>query len=86
MQKLNIIFILMIISFISACQIGKEPSVIYKSEYVQVKVPVLQHLERPKRPKYTINDTALSYLLKLKQYTITLETIIDKTKTNKERE
>lgn len=85
MQKLNIIFILMIISFISACQIGKEP-VVYKSEYVQVKVPVLQHLERPKRPKYTINDTALSYLLKLKQYTITLETIIDKTKNNKERE
>lgn len=65
---------------------AKEPQIVYKTNYQEVKIPVVYELERPKRPKYTINDTALSYLLKLKQYTITLETIIDKTKTNKERE
>ena len=54
-----------------------KPQTIYVTEYQEVKVPVVYKIDRPKRPMYISNDTALSYLLKLKQYVITLETIID---------
>ena len=54
-----------------------KPQTVYRTEYQEVKVPVVYKIDRPKRPMYTSNDTAPSYLLKLKQYVITLETIID---------
>ena len=54
-----------------------KPQTIYITEYQEVKVPVVYKIDRPKRPMYTSNDTAPSYLLKLKQYVMTLETIID---------
>ena len=54
-----------------------KPQTIYITEYQEVKVPVVYKIDRPKRPMYTSNDTAPSYLLKLKQYVITLETTID---------
>ena len=61
---------------LSGCASNK-PEIIYKTVYQEVKVPVVYKIDRPKRPMYISNDTALSYLLKLKQYVITLETIID---------
>ena len=61
---------------LSGCASNK-PEIIYKTVYQEVKVPVVYKIDRPKRPMYTSNDTAPSYLLKLRQYTMTLETIID---------
>ena len=48
-----------------------------KPVYQGVKVPVVYKIDRPKRPLYTSSDNAPSYMLKLRQYIITLETIID---------
>lgn len=57
---------------LSGCASNK-PEIIYK----EVKVPVVYRIDRPKRPLYTSSDNAPSYMLKLRQYIITLETIID---------
>lgn len=55
-----------------------KPEVIYRTEYQEVKVPVVYKLQRPKRPVYLPTDTTPVYLLKLIEYTKLLETIIDK--------
>lgn len=68
------------ICFISCLMIGcsnVQPQVIYKTEYQEVKVPVMYDLTRPKRPKFTASDTAPAYLLKMRVYARTLEIIID---------
>lgn len=57
-----------------------EPKIVYKTEYQIVEVPVTYKLDRPDRPKYTSNDNAPSYLLKMIQYTNILEIIIDEHK------
>lgn len=54
-----------------------KPQVQHHIEYVEVKVPVVYALDRPDRPIYTDKDTAPTYLLKLIEYTNTLEIIID---------
>lgn len=54
-----------------------KPQVQHHIEYVEVKVPVVYKLDKPVRPKYTSKDTAPTYLLKLIEYTKTLEVIID---------
>ena len=61
--------------FLFGC--ASKPEVIYKTVYQEVKIPVVYKIDRPKRPIYTSKDTAPSYMLKLRQYVITLETIID---------
>ena len=61
---------------LSGCASNK-PEIIYKTVYQEVKVPVVYKIDRPKRPLYTSSDNAPSYILKLRQYIITLETIID---------
>lgn len=66
-----------LLSFLLFGCASTKPEVTYRTEYQEVKVPVVYKIDRPKRPMYTSNDTAPSYLLKLKQYVITLETIID---------
>ena len=74
-MKLISLFIMSIL--LVGCAAKSEPDIIYKTVYQEVKVPVVYKIDRPKRPMYTSNDTAPSYLLKLRQYTMTLETIID---------
>ena len=54
-----------------------KPQVQHHIEYVEVKVPVVYRLDKPDRPQYTSKDTAPSYLVKLLQYTKTLEIVID---------
>ena len=73
---MKIISILILSLFLFGCASVK-PEVIYKTVYQEVKIPIVYNIDRPKRPMYTSNDNTLSYLLKLKQYIITLETIID---------
>ena len=73
-MKLISIYILSL--FLVGCSFTK-PEVIYRTEYQQVNVPVVYKIDRPKRPLYTSSDNAPSYTLKLRQYIITLETIID---------
>lgn len=54
-----------------------KPEVIYKTEYKEVKVPVVYKIERPDRPIFKSTDTMPIYLLKVLEYTQTLELIID---------
>ena len=54
-----------------------KPQTIYITEYQEVKVPVVYKLQRPKRPVYLPTDTTPVYLLKLIEYTRSLEVIID---------
>ena len=55
----------------------KTPDTIYKTEYQEVKVPVVYKQQRPQRPAYLSGDTAPTYLLKILEYTTVLEVIID---------
>ena len=54
-----------------------KPEIIYKTEYKEVKVPVVYKIERPNRPIFKSTDTTPIYLLKVLEYTQTLELIID---------
>lgn len=54
-----------------------KPEIIYKTEYKEVKVPVVYKIERPERPIFKSTDTTPIYLLKVLEYTQTLELIID---------
>lgn len=54
-----------------------KPQTIYITEYQEVEVPVVYKLQRPKRPVYLSTDTTPVYLLKLIEYTRSLEVIID---------
>lgn len=54
-----------------------KPQIMYRTEYVTVEVPVVYKIDKPARPKYTSKDTAPTYLLKLMEYTKTLEVIIE---------
>ena len=55
-----------------------KPTILYKTEYKEVKVPVIVKIDRPERPKYLSTDTNPSYLLKVVTYTKKLEVLIDK--------
>ena len=48
-----------------------------QTEYIKINVPVKYKLDRPDRPKYEREDTPPVYVLKLINYTLTLENIID---------
>jgi hypothetical protein len=61
---------------ISLCGCSK-PNIQHHIEYVEVKVPVVYKLDKPLRPEYTSKDTIPTYLLKVLEYTKTLEVIID---------
>lgn len=74
MTFLKVINILLMVVVLSGCS---KPIVQHHIEYVEVKVPVVYRLDKPVRPQYTSKDTAPSYLVKLLQYTKTLEIIID---------
>ena len=65
---------------LSGCASNK-PEIIYKTVYQEVKVPVVYKIDRPKRPKFTTEDTSPSYLLKILEYVKSLEIIIDEHKT-----
>lgn len=54
-----------------------KPQTIYITEYQEVEVPVVYKLQRSKRPVYLSTDTTPVYLLKLIEYTRSLEVIID---------
>lgn len=54
-----------------------KPIILYKTEYKEVKVPVMVKINRPERPKYLSTDTNPSYLLKVLTYTKKLEVLID---------
>lgn len=54
-----------------------KPKIVTKVEYVEVKVPVVYHIDRPSRPRYLKTDTIPVYLNKLVRYTHKLEVIID---------
>ena len=54
-----------------------KPTILYKTEYKEIKVPVIVKIDRPERPKYLSTDTNPSYLLKVLTYTKKLEILID---------
>ena len=62
---------------LSGCASSK-PEIIYKTVYQEVKVPVVYKIDSPNCRVYISSDNAPSYMLKLRQYIITLESIIDK--------
>lgn len=43
---------------------------------VQVKVPVVVPINKPDRPVYSKNDTTITYMIKVIEYTKILETLI----------
>lgn len=43
---------------------------------VQVKVPVVVPINKPERPVYSKNDTTITYMIKVIEYTKILETLI----------
>lgn len=74
MTFLKVSNILLIAMLLCGCS---KPIVQHHIEYVEVKVPVVYRLDKPDRPQYSSKDTVPSYLIKLLQYTKTLEIIID---------
>ena len=50
---------------------------VYRTEYQEVKTPVVYKQQRPKRPVYLSTDTAPTYLIKILEYVGVLEVIID---------
>lgn len=74
MTFLKVSNILLIAMLLCGCS---KPIVQHHIEYVEVKVPVVYRLDKPARPQFSSKDTAPSYLVKLLQYTKTLEIIID---------
>lgn len=68
-----------ILSLLLVLMIGcsTKPATLYKTEYKEVKVPVIVKIDRPERPKYLSTDTNPSYLLKVLTYTKKLEILID---------
>ena len=83
MKKYNKILLLFIMAFfIYGCgnkQITPCTSPIIKTEFVEVKIPVMYNLERPKRPKKASNQSDPVYLNEILVYVRILEAIIDKT-------
>ena len=65
----------LLIIFMVGC--STKPTILYKTEYKEVKVPVIVKIDRPERPKYLSTDTNPSYLLKVLTYTKKLEILID---------
>lgn len=43
---------------------------------VQVKVPIVVPINKPERPVYSKNDTTITYMIKVLEYTKILETLI----------
>lgn len=43
---------------------------------IQVKVPVVVPINKPERPVYSKNDTTITYMIKVLEYTKILETLI----------
>lgn len=70
-KLINIIFLCLLFT---GCA---KPEIIYKTEYKEVKVPVIYKIERPNRPTFESTDTIPIYLLKVLKYTQSLELIID---------
>lgn len=66
------------IGLISCILLGcSKPNIVYKTEYETVNVPVVITIDRPNRPVYSSKDSAPTYLIKLLEYTKTLEVLID---------
>lgn len=59
------------------CGFKDYPETVYRTEYQEVKTPVVYKQQRPKRPVYLPTDTAPVYLLKILEYTKSLEVVID---------
>ena len=59
------------------CGFKDYPETVYRTEYQEVKTPVVCKQQRPKRPVYQTTDAVPVYLLKILEYTSTLEVIID---------
>lgn len=68
-----------ILSLLIVLMVGcsTKPTILHKTEYKEVKVPVIVKIDRPERPKYLSTDTNPSYLLKVLTYTKKLEILID---------
>lgn len=43
---------------------------------IQVKVPIVVPINKPERPAYSKNDTTITYMIKVLEYTKILETLI----------
>lgn len=74
MKRISLLLLLCIFVLMGC---STSPTVVYKTEYQEVKIPVVYELKRPNRPIYESNDSVPVYLLKLIEYTQVLETIID---------
>lgn len=74
MTFLKVTSIVLLLTVLLGCS---KPQIQHHIEYVEVKVPVVYKLNKPARPKYTSKDTVPTYLLKVIEYTKTLEVIID---------
>lgn len=75
MNLVRISIISLLFMLIIGC--STKPTILYKTEYKEVKVPVIVKIDRPERPKYLSTDTNPSYLLKVLTYTKKLEVLID---------
>lgn len=79
---MRILSIIIICSFLllNGCAGKPQPcEPIIKTEYVEVKVPVIYKLKRPSRPKIDESEPIPLALIKFTSYTETLESIIDGT-------
>lgn len=59
------------------CATKEIPDTVYRTEYQEVKTPVVYKQQRPKRPVYLSTDTAPTYLIKVLEYATVLEVIVD---------
>lgn len=75
MNLVRISILSLLIVLMVSC--SAKPTILYKTEYKEVKVPIIVKIDKPERPKYLSTDTNPSYLLKVLTYTKKLEILID---------
>lgn len=82
MRTISIIFATLF--FLGGCSAKPEPC-IPTVQYVEVKVPVVQKLKRPKRPKIEDYASLPEYVQAVKAYVRRLEVTIDGTDDSKRK-
>lgn len=80
---MKVISLFLMCILLLGCGTRQAPTV-YKTEYFEVLVPVVNPITRPNRPVFTDKDTIHTYLIEVLEYTTILEILIDEQNTKKE--
>jgi len=75
--KLLLILLVTGLLLSSACTTRQEPTVLTKTIYQEVHIPVVHFLKRPSRPVFGTNETVPEYVNRIVLHAEILEVLID---------